>query len=144
MVDIVASNDLAINFHRQLTGVTRHEWNDILHLIHSFHADTEEDTVRSNFNSTWKFTVKSFYQFLTFRVVKEMHTLTWRDLKTPPKIQVLMWLLNRKKNSHQNSISCQMMDWGYNLSFLPLRKNPRSSICAVLQSKTNLVLDGEM
>lgn len=70
--DMISSQGLAVKFPRFLTGVNRFEWEEVLHIIHSFHPDQQEDHLVWDWASKGSFTVKSMYHFLHFGGVKEL------------------------------------------------------------------------
>lgn len=120
---VISSQGLAITFTRTLTGVNRCEWGEVLQIIHSVSPTLAYDKICWTWESNGIFSIKSIYQFLSFRGVATLHALTWWDSKLPPKIQVFMWLLTHNKILTKNNL--QKKGWHGNTSchFCSIREN---------------------
>lgn len=124
LADVVSSQGLAVSFTRTLTGVNRYEWAEVLKIVHTFQPDHEDDTLHWKWDSKGVYTVESLYQFLNFGGIKELYALTWWTVKTPPKIQVFMWLVTKKKTLTKSNLAKKGWVWDITCHFCRQKETP--------------------
>lgn len=101
---VLDSHGRAVQFARTPTGVQKYEWEELLHVIHSFHSDSNIDEISWGLEHQGQFSVKSLYQFVSFRGVLESSSLQIWKLPIPPKIRVFLWLLVKNRILTKNNL----------------------------------------
>jgi hypothetical protein len=104
--EALAHDFLDISFTRQLTGVTFHEWHNLLsHLNNCRLNPLLNDTLLWRWSSIGKFTVHSYYMWLEYGGIPNFEfTFIWSS-KIPLKIKKIFYLLKRNKLLTKENLS---------------------------------------
>jgi hypothetical protein len=74
-----------------------HRWQDIIQLASTIVFTEEEDALIWTFNSRGVYSSQSLYKVISFRGMKSVFVPAVWNLKVPPRVHFLIWLLSKNK-----------------------------------------------